>query len=137
MPRLDHVALQVSDIDRAIDFYMDVLQLPFLFKKEDPDHGEVFAYLELEGGNLELLALVDRAGAPAAWERPSIQKPYCPHVAIGVDDLDVALAHLRSKKIALIDGPLIIPGTVRWLYFSDPDNNVIEYVQWMGQQSPP
>jgi lactoylglutathione lyase len=132
MPRLDHVAVQVTDIERAIEFYMEVLELPFLFKKEDPDHGEVFAYLELEGGNLELLARVDRAGNPVPRTPPAIEKPYCPHIAIGVDDLDLALAHLESKRIRLIDGPLIIPDTVRWLYFSDPDHNIIEYVQWLN-----
>jgi len=132
MPRLDHVALQVSDIDRAIEFYTQVLELPFMFKEEDRDHGEVFAYLELEGGNLELLSQIDRNGTPIPRERPEIRKPYCPHVAIGVDDLDQAVAHLESRKIPLIDGPLIIPGKVRWLYFSDPDHNVIEYVQWLA-----
>lgn len=131
MPRLDHVAVQVTDIDRAIAFYTEVLELPFMFKKEDPEHGEAFAYLALEGGNLELLAHVGPDGAPLPRSLPPIVKPYCPHVAIGIDDLDEAVAHLEARGIPLIDGPLIIPGTVRWLYFSDPDHNVIEYVQWL------
>ena len=132
MPRLDHVAIQVTNIDRSIAFYTDVLGLPFLFKESDPDHGEVFAYLELEGGNLELLAQIDSRGEPVPKSLPEIAKPYCPHLAIGVDDLDRALAHLESKKIRLVDGPLVIPGKVRWLYFSDPDHNIIEYVQWLA-----
>jgi len=133
MPRLDHVALQVSDIDRSIAFYTEVLGLPLMFKKEDPDHNEVFAYLELEGGNLELLALVDDDGNVVPRKLPVIEKPYCPHVALGVDDIDVVIAELEARKIPLIDGPLIIPGQVRWLYFADPDNNVIEYVQWLNK----
>ena len=133
MPRLDHVALQVSDMDASITFYTEVLGLPFLFKKEDPDHGEVFAYLELEGGNLELLALLDEQGEPIPRELPALQKPYCPHIALGVDDINTTVAELRAKNVPLIDGPLIIPGEVRWLYISDPDNNVIEYVQWLNE----
>jgi lactoylglutathione lyase len=133
MPRLDHVALQVSNMDRSIAFYTETLGLPLMFKKEDPDHGEVFAFLELEGGNLELLALLDAHGTTAPRELPAIQKPYCPHVALGVDDLDVVIAELRAQKIPLVDGPLIIPGEVRWLYISDPDNNIIEYVQWLKE----
>lgn len=132
MPRLDHIAVRVADIDRAIRFYSDVLELPLLFKEEDPDHGEVFAFLELEGGNLELLAPLD-GGDEKSIPRtaPPLDKPYCPHIALGVDDLDRALAHLESKSVPLLDGPLIIPGKVRWLYFTDPDHNVIEYVQWL------
>ena len=132
MPRLDHVAMQVSDIDRAIAFYTAVLDLPFLFKKEDLAHGEVFAYLELEGGNLELLSRVDAQGRPVPYACRAIEKPYCPHIAIGVEDMDAAVDRLAAKGIPLIDGPLIIPDTVRWLYFSDPDQNVIEYVQWLS-----
>lgn len=133
MPRLDHVALRVSDIDTSIAFYSNVLGLPLMFKKEDPDHNEVFAYLELEGGNLELLALVDDHGDVIARTLPEIEKPYCPHLALGVDDLDRVIAELEAKRISLIDGPLIIPGQVRWLYIADPDNNVIEYVQWLDK----
>ena len=131
MPRLDHVAVQVADIDQAITFYTEVLELPLMFKQEDREHGEVFAFLELEGGNLELLTRIDAEGYPLAFARPVIQKPYCPHVALAVDDIDAAIAMLGARGIPLLDGPLIIPGKVRWLYFSDPDHNVIEYVQWL------
>ncbi len=131
MPRLDHVAVQVADIDRSINFYTEVLDLPLMFKTEDREHGEVFAFLELEGGNLELLSRIDGEGSPIPFTRPEIQKPWCPHVALAVEDIDVAVEKLQSKGITLLDGPLIIPGKVRWLYFADPDNNVIEYVQWL------
>lgn len=131
MPRLDHVALQVTDIDKAIEFYRDVLGLPLMFKQEDREHGEVFAFLELEGGNLELLSCIDEEDEVLPSTPPEIRKPYCPHVALAVDDIDAAVGTLRAHGISLLDGPLIIPGKVRWLYFSDPYNNVIEYVQWL------
>ncbi len=131
MPRLDHVAVQVADIDRAIAFYTEVLELPLMFKQEDREHGEVFAFLALEGGNLELLSRIDAHGQPVPVVAPEIKKPYCPHVALAVEDIDAAVAKLQESGIPLIDGPLIIPGKVRWLYFSDPDQNVIEYVQWL------
>lgn len=133
MPRLDHVALQVADIDRSIAFYTDIIGLPFMFKQESREHGEVFAYLELEGGNLELLSRIDSDGNPVPFPRPVPEKPWCPHVALGVDDFDGAIAQLTQHGIALLDGPFIMEGKVRWLYFADPDNNVLEYVQWLDQ----
>lgn len=131
MPRLDHVALQVADMDRAIEFYRDIIGLPLMFKQEDREHGEVFAFLELEGGNLELLSRIDTEGQPLPFAPLRPEKPWCPHVALSVDDIDAAVAQLARHGIVPLDGPLIIPGKVRWLYFADPDDNVIEYVQWL------
>ena len=131
MPKLDHVALQVSGLDRAIKFYRDVLGLTLRSQQRDEAHGEAFAFFALEGGDLELLQCIDPATCHEAVQRISPLEPFCPHVAIGVEDLDAALRHLESHGITPLKGPLEIPGQVRWMYFADPDNNVIEYVQWL------
>ena len=55
MIKLDHIAIGVSNLDAAIDFYEQKIGLQFLFKKVDEAHGEAFAYLEMKGGRLELL----------------------------------------------------------------------------------
>ncbi|MCZ6792378.1 MAG: VOC family protein, partial [Planctomycetota bacterium] len=55
MARLDHVAVRVSDLDAATAFYTEKLGLKLLFRKVDETQHEAFAFLELEGGNLELL----------------------------------------------------------------------------------
>ncbi len=129
--RNDHVAFQVSDMDIAIDFYTTSLGLKLLFRKVDEAHHEAFAFLELEGGNLELLQILDDQNQPVPAEPASIKPPYCPHLALGVDDLDAALARLEETGVPLVKGPLEIVGEVRWAYFADPDGNVIEFVQWL------
>lgn len=131
MRRLDHVALQVSDLDAAISFYTEKLKLKLLFRTVDELHHEAFCFLELEGGNLELLQSLDSQNQPAPFSPPPIRAPYCPHVAIAADDLDGLLAELREGGVAVIKGPMEIPDKVRWAYVSDPDNNVIEFVQWL------
>ncbi len=129
MYRLDHVALQVRDLEASIAFYRNSLGLKLLFSKVDEAHGEAFAFLELEGGNLELLqALGDGETAAAP---PAPRKPYCPHVALVTEDMDACVAELQQKGVPIVDGPLEIPGSVRWLYIADPDNNVLEFVQWL------
>ncbi len=131
MHRLDHVALQVADLDRSVDFYRDTLGLRFMFRELDEEHHEAFAYLEMEGGNLELLQMLDEQNRPLPHVPSVPQPPYCPHVALGVDDLDAMLDTLAKAAIPLLKGPLAIPGKVRWCYMADPDNNVIEFVQWL------
>ena len=131
MAKLDHLAIQVSDMDASIAFYTGKLGLKLLSCKVDEAHGETFAFLQMEGANLELLQLHDETGQPARYEPAAIRKPYCPHFAISADDLDVQMAELAENEVPIVGGPFEIPGSVRWLYVGDPDNNVIEYIQWL------
>lgn len=125
----DHVAFQVSDMDATLAFYVGGLGMTLMFRKTDEEHGEEFAFLELDGGNLELLRSLDSAPCTSHLAPPT--SPYCPHLALKTDDLDSVVRMLNEKRIAILNGPLEIPGEVRWLYLADPDNNVLEFVQWL------
>jgi len=129
--KLDHVAFQVSNMNRSLEFYTKTLGLDLMFDKTSEEHRERFAFLALEGGNLELLEKHDEEGKPISVEKGEPEPPYCPHVAIATEDLDAVVKTLEASGIPLLKGPLLIEGEVRWLYFCDPDNNVLEYVQWL------
>jgi catechol 2,3-dioxygenase-like lactoylglutathione lyase family enzyme len=75
--------------------------------------------------------MLDAQNRPIPHTPPAPQPPYCPHVALGVEDLDAMLDTLAKADIPLLKGPLAIPGKVRWCYMADPDSNVIEFVQWL------
>ena len=126
--KLDHVAFQVSHLETSINFYKHVLGLELLSKTIDKEHNEAFAYFDLKGGKLELLQSLDPA---TDFQPPEIRPPYCPHLALAVEDLDQHAAELAKKGVRIIKGPLEIPGMVKWLYIADPDNNIIEFVQWL------
>lgn len=128
MRRLDHVAVPVSDMDAAIAFYRDQLGLQLLSREVDLKEQEEFAFFELEGGRLELLKSLAQP-----HQRPVIQPPYCPHVALHTDDLAATLRLIAERQLTLIKGPMIIDGQATWLYVADPDNNVIEFVQWLDR----
>ncbi|MFH1740715.1 MAG: VOC family protein [bacterium] len=129
--KADHVAYQVSDLKKAVDFYTDQLGLNLLSTNIDEDHHEAFAFVELDGCNLELLQMLDEDNKPLPMLKKEISPPYCPHFAIKTDDMDKLVRMLREKGIPIVKGPLEIPGSVRWIYLHDPDNNVIEFVQWL------
>ena len=103
--------------------------MKLLYHQVDEQHGEAFAFLELEGANLELLQHLE--SNTSAYTPPAIKKPYCPHFALATDDLDATVEKLNQSGIPIVDGPLEIANTVRWLYFSDPDNNIGEYIQYL------
>ena len=86
MTKNDHMAFQVSNMDASIRFYTEALGLKLLFRHVNEEVREDYAFLELDGGNLELLQYL---GAP--FVKPEIKPPYCPHLALATGDMDETL----------------------------------------------
>jgi catechol 2,3-dioxygenase-like lactoylglutathione lyase family enzyme len=126
MGQFDHVAFQVASMDAAIQFYVEKLGFALASRAVNQEEMEEFAFVTLGDLRLELIQELN----PAVYQKPSIKPPYCPHLAIETDDMERAVARLRDKEVSIIRGPLVIEGEVTWVYFADPDNNVLEYVQW-------
>ena len=126
MGRFDHVAFQVGNMDVAIQFYVEKLGFALSSRAVNQEEEEEFVFLTLGDVRLELIHDLSQAAHP----KPGIQPPYCPHLAIRTDNMERTLARLREKDVSIIRGPLVIEDEVTWVYFSDPDNNVLEYVQW-------
>jgi len=126
MGQFDHVAFQVGNMDAAIQFYVERLGFALASRAVNQEEMEEFAFVTLGDLRLELIQDLN----PAAYQKPTIKPPYCPHLAIQTDDMERAVARLREKEVPIIRGPLVIEGEVTWVYLADPDNNVLEYVQW-------
>jgi len=126
MEKCDHVAFQVGDMDAAVRFYVEKLGFTLASRQADEAEHEEFAFLTLGEVRLELI----RDLAQTTYRPPEIRPPYCPHVAIATDDLGKTLTRLKDKGVSILRGPLVITGQVTWAYLADPDNNILEYVQW-------
>jgi lactoylglutathione lyase len=123
----DHVAFRVSNMEKALAFYTQALGLHLLSRSTNAAEREEYAFLELEGGNLELIQRL----AEEPFLKPTIRPPYCPHFAIVTDDMAKTTAMIKAAQIPIVKGPLEIAGEETWIYISDPDNNVIEFIQWL------
>ncbi|HPO17213.1 MAG TPA: VOC family protein [Candidatus Hydrogenedentes bacterium] len=130
MLTLDHVAIEVSNMDTSIAFYTQKLGLELMFDKTDVEHHERFAFLKLDGGNLELLQPLDESNQPKPFVPIELRASNCPHIALVAEDLDALMSKVAQENIPVLKGPLEIPGQVRWVYLLDPDNNILEFVQW-------
>jgi predicted enzyme related to lactoylglutathione lyase len=101
--------LAVSDLDRAIRFYVDVLEFKVTERRSDLG----FAHLDTNVPGLEIGL---SAGGTATGTGGAI-------VNISVADVAVARRLLESRGVTFIGDTRIIPGKVALAGFADPDGN--------------
>ncbi len=126
---MDHCGFQVKDMDKAIRFYTEKLSFALDFRTINQEEQEEYAFVSLGEARLELIQdLVNE------YQIQEIKKPYCPHFCIEVQDMEIALKELKAKGVTIVKGPLKIENEETWVYFSDEDNNVLEYIQWYNKK---
>ncbi len=107
--------LWAEDVPAQVHFYRDVLGLQLV-----SDHGHHPSF-KLEGSYLAILK-----GQPRPAENSEPER--FPLFALGVDDLDKVVDHLRVHDIPLPWG-VKGHGQSRYVMFHDPAGNLIELVQ--------
>jgi len=116
--RIHHVSLLVSDTDRALAFYHELLGLPLLAR---PELGFPGAWLALGPHQLHLLELPSpdpREGRPDHGGRDR-------HLALTVPDLE---ALRRTLEAGGVSYTLSRSGR-RALFCRDPDGNALELIE--------
>ena len=124
----DHGAFRVRNLEDAIRFYTEKLGFQFLFYCGSEEFGEKGAFLSYNGAPLELIETID-----APYQPVMPQRAYCPHLGFETKDMDETIRILQENNIPILDGPNEMPGSERWLYFLDPDYNVLEYIIWLDK----
>lgn len=127
--KLDHAALQVKNMDGAIAFYTEKLGFGLNHRAINEDEQEEYAFISSGDVRIELIKDLTNN-----YEPGPLKKPYCPHLCMEVDDMKAALTSLELMNIQILRGPLTIENEETWVYFSDPDHNVLEYIQWYNKK---
>jgi len=111
--RIGQIAVRVHDLERAVAFYRDVLELPFLFQA--PPN---LAFFDCNGVRLMLDIPEDKEFDHSA----SV-------IYYAVDDITAASAGLESRGVRFDSEPHLIakmPDHELWMaFFRDPDDNVL------------
>ena len=55
------------------------------------------------------------------------------NVPIEAEDMDEVIDRLKKHGIQILEGPNEIAGSEQWIYFADPDWNVLEYIVWLNR----
>jgi catechol 2,3-dioxygenase-like lactoylglutathione lyase family enzyme len=104
-----NVTVMVSNMDRSVKFFVETLGL-----KLKSRYGDHFAQVEAPGVTIALHPSIKNGPQPGKSESLSI--------GLGVDDLESAVASLRSKGVAF-SGEITQDGPVKLAFFGDPDGN--------------
>jgi catechol 2,3-dioxygenase-like lactoylglutathione lyase family enzyme len=144
---VESISVTVNDIDRAVDFYTNVLSFRKVAEREVA--GEQYEHLygvfgmrlaavtmQLGDERIELMQFIAPRGRPTPADSRSNDR-WFQHVAIIVSDMDRAYARLRQHKIEHASpGPQLLPawnpnaGGISAFYFRDPDGNHLEVLQF-------
>lgn len=144
---VDSVSMTVSDMDRAVAFYSQVLTFEKVSDVEVA--GDAYEHLEgvfglrmrvvrmrLGGESIELTEFLAPKGRPIPATSRSNDR-WFQHVAIIVSDMDQAYRRLREHKVEhASSGPQRLPdwnpnaGGIRAFYFKDPDGHPLEILEF-------
>ena len=122
---LDHFAVNVTDLDRSVKWYSDVLGFGVLHKWS--------GVVMVGKGNIKV-GLFHRQSASPIEDQDN--KLIISHVAILVDGdkFDDALAEIKGKGLQ-IEGPEDT-GIAYSFFFRDPDGHQIEFTTYHGKAPP-
>jgi catechol 2,3-dioxygenase-like lactoylglutathione lyase family enzyme len=144
---VDSIGITVRDLDRAAAFYTDVLTFHRVTEWEisGEEHERVLGVfgarvrivrLALGDEHVELMEFEAPRGRPTPADSRSNDR-WFQHVAIIVDDMDLAYARLREHGVEHASaGPQRLPdwnadaGGIEAFYFRDPDGNHLEVLEF-------
>lgn len=150
LTRLDHIGFTVPDLEEASRFLVDVLGCEYMytlgpFRHDDSDWMREHLNVDPRAVMRELHFF--RCGGQAVFEvfeyvAPD-QRTELPrnsdigghHVALYVDDLDVAVEYLRTNGVTVLGDPTSSRGPSegqRWVYFLAPWGMQFELVSYPG-----
>jgi methylmalonyl-CoA/ethylmalonyl-CoA epimerase len=117
--RIDHIAIAVEDIDKALLFWRDALGLPLTHIEQVPTQKAQVAFLPAQGCEVELVRPTEEGTGVARF----LQKrgPGMHHICFEVDDIEGCLARLKEQGIRLIDESPIIGSGGRRIAFIHPE----------------
>ena len=154
--RLGHIGIHVSDVERSIKFYRDVLGLKLTGKWGPPDFFRPICFIRCTEKHHTVVLFELAEDAVKAGLRTSDSENRTDvglhHIAFEVDDREdwlLAQEHVKSCGVEFVSGPYVhahegldengfIGGSgSHAFYFLDPDGNRIEIYCWMMRVTKP
>jgi catechol 2,3-dioxygenase-like lactoylglutathione lyase family enzyme len=118
---LDHLALKVTDMDKSLHFYHQVLGLELLRTSGPNAEGGRSAVLQAGGQKLDLFSRADFVSADK--DKPVGMDHLC--LLMETASVEALLGHLRQAEVEVFWGPVERHGSTS-VYVYDPDGVHVE-----------
>jgi len=99
--QIDHVAVVVPDMEKALLFWRDALGLEMHELRDVPAEKSKVAFLPLPGSEVELVLPTTEDSGIAKYLAK--RGPGMHHICLEVDDIEGMLSQLKSKGVRLIN----------------------------------
>lgn len=116
---VQHLAINVRDLDEAKVFYGEMLQLPEL--ERPAGVAEQFRSVWYLLGNAELHVVENPDFKP-------LKSPLGPHFAVSCADFAVASERLSASKSSVVYGPAKGVDGINRIVLKDPTGNIVEVI---------
>jgi catechol 2,3-dioxygenase-like lactoylglutathione lyase family enzyme len=144
MKGLVHSGITVSNLERSVSFYRDVLGLKLI--KIEPPRDSRSEMLGVENAVVHI-AVLEMGDSKESIELIEFKSPEPPnqygtpvnsigqvHLAFRIEDIEASIADLKKKGVEfvsenyeeIVDGPL---KGWKWIYFKDPDGVNLELIE--------
>ena len=118
-----HTRFRVSDMDKSIYFYRDILGMKVVEQKNSP-RGSKLVFLKFPDMDceLELCSFPDSGNVHVPEDLV--------HLAFEVDDLETCIERLKVAGVLITEGPIKSSNGTRFIFTEDPDKYEIELIQY-------
>ena len=148
LTRVDHIGFTVPDLEQARRFLVDVLGCEYLYtlgpyRHDDSDwmreHLNVHPRAVMQRlhffrcGDQAIFEVFQYSAPDQITTPPKNSDIGGHHIALYVDDLDVAVDYLKSQGVTVFGGPTVSKGPSegqRWVYFLAPWGMQFELVSY-------
>jgi lactoylglutathione lyase len=120
--RLNHTRYRVSDLDRTIRFYKDVLGLQEVRRSKSPRGSELVFLKAPESEELIEICFFPQSG-------PVQVQADLTHLAFDVPSLEAFGRHLSALGLKYSDGPTMRPGGGGFAFIDAPEGYEIELIE--------